>query len=705
MRVPSSRLLPLAALLGLGLVPACGPDAQPAPVTPPPPPSASVVATPPPPPGPPAKNVSLADVGLDASAMDRGADPCADFYSFACGNWIKKTEIPSDKARWSRFSEIAERNEKELRRILDEATKNASDPVAKKVGGFYGACMDEAAVEAAGTKALDPLRAIVRKVRDKKTLGAAITELHKHRVWALFDISDDQDFKDATRVIATLDQSGLGLPDRDYYVKDDEKSVGLRKKYVEHVEKMLTLSGYKPKDAKAAAADVMEIETALAKASKTRVERRDPKGLYNKIDRAGLAKTAPTFPWDAYFEGLGFPGIKDVNVTSVPFFEGLEKLLSSTKPAAWHRYLDWHIVRWTANALPKAFTDEAFQMEQALTGQATQRDRWKRCVEATDGALGELLAQPFIQKNFGKDQKEAVETMVFAIRDAFGEEVKKLDWMDEKTKEKALAKLKAMAYLIGYPPKWRSYDFDVEPKAYTKAALAARAFEMKRRLSKVGKPLDREEWQMTPPTVNAYYDPLKNHMVFPAGILRSPFYAPGASVAVNAGGIGMVVGHELTHGFDDEGSQFAGNGNLENWWEADVRGKFEAKAACVDAQYGSYESLPGVKLNGKLTLGENIADIGGIKLAFRAYRALRANAKEALVAEGFNEDQQFFLSVGQTWCSKAKDEWARMAAQVDPHSPPRFRVNGSLSDTPEFAKAFSCARGTAMNPDKACVVW
>ena len=695
-RVALSSVLLLAA--------ACGPS-QPEPKPPVAAPSASASAAPTPPP-PAARKVTLAAVGLDADAMDKSVDPCADFYGFACGGWIKKTEIPADKPRYSRgFSEIQKRNEQDLREVLEAARKSPATDADKKLGAFYGACMNEEAVDKAGTTGLEKLRGIVRGVRDRKSLTIAIADLHKARVFALFDVSDDQDFKDATRVIATIDQNGLGLPDRDYYTKDDAKSKELVAAYTAHVERMLTLGGHAKKDAARAAARIVALETRLAKAQKTRVERRDPKSLYNKIDRDGLKQKAPSFDWDLYFSVLGFDALKDVNVTSLAYLDEIERSVKTEKPEVWREYLELHLLRGLAASLPKAFVDESFELERALTGQAKQRDRWKRCVDATDAAMGELLAQSFVERRFGKDQKELVETMVFAIRDAFGDEVRRLDWMDAKTQERAQAKLKAMAYLIGFPSKWRSYDFAVDPMAYTSSSIASREHETKRRLTKVGKPLDREEWQMTPPTVNAYYDPLKNHMVFPAGILQPPFYGKQQSLAVNAGGIGMVVGHELTHGFDDEGSQFAGNGNLENWWEPEVKGRFEKKAACVDEQYSSYEALPGVKLNGKLTLGENIADIGGIKLAYRAYRKLRAAATEVDVADGYTEDQQFFLAVGQSWCFKAKEEWTRMAVSVDPHSPPKFRVNGALSDTPEFAAAFSCKKGAPMSPANACVVW
>jgi putative endopeptidase len=657
--------------------------------------------------GPPAVATTLANVGLDASAIDRTADPCKDFYQYACGGWLAKTEIPADEARWVRsFNEIDKHNETELKRILEQAAKaKTPEPLTKKIGDYYGACMDEPAVEAAGAKPIADLLAKAKKVKDAKTIGALVTELHARRIFPIFDISGDQDFGDATKIIAQLDQAGLGLPDRDYYVKEDDKSKAIRAEYVAHVERMMKLAGYPEKDAKQAAADAMNVETELAKVSKTRVERRDPKGLYNKINRDGIAKTTPAFPWDDYFKGLGIAEAKEVNVTSVPFFEGVNKLLGSIKAPAWQNYLAWQVVHSTAGLLSKSFVDEAFKLQAMLTGQKEIRPRWKRCVDATDGALGELVAQPFIQANFAGESKKAAEEMVQQISAAFARGVDKLDWMDAKTKARAQEKRKMMAYLIGYPSKWRSYDFPVDPKAYAQNALASGAFEQKRRLSKIGKPLDREEWQMSPPTVNAYYDPQKNHMVFPAGILQPPFYSVKAGVAVNLGAIGMVVGHELTHGFDDQGAQFAGNGNLENWWEPQVGAQFKAKTGCVDDQFSRYEPLPGLKLNGKLTLGENIADLGGIKLAFSAYREMRKNAAETYVADGFSEDQQFFLSLAQSWCGKSRDELTRLRVQVDPHSPPRFRVIGPASNLSEFAEAFSCSPGTPMRPTKVCTVW
>jgi putative endopeptidase len=683
---------------------ACEPEAIPPPVTPTPPPvpTAEVPA------GPRVVDATLESVGLDASALDRSVQPCQDFYQFACGGWMEKTQIPADKPLWARaFSVIAQHNEAAIHQILEDAAagKGGDDPVMKKIGAYYGACMDETAIEEAKTKPLEPLFKLVKKVKDEKTLAAAITALHARQIWVLWDVSDTQDAKDATKVVAEIDQRGLGMPDRDYYLKDDDKSKEIRQHYVEHVEKTMRLAGLSAKEAKTAAGDVMRIETELAKGSKTRVERRDPKAMYNRLDRDGVGKAAPRMLWDDYYKGLGFNGIREINVTAPRFLEAVNTLFGAEKPAAWRNYLSWHVVRSLTAALPKAFVEEGFAFESSLTGQKEQRVRWKRCVEATSGALGELVAQPYLKGNFSPESKEATERYVHEVAQAFGHEVDKLDWMDAVTKERAAEKLKAMAYLIGYPKAWKVYDFEVKPKSYLDNLLAAHGWDLRFHLDKVGKPVDREEWHMTPPTVNAYYSAQMNHMVFPAGILQPPFFNPKASIAVNLGGMGMVVGHELTHGFDDAGSQFDAKGNLVNWWTDQDNARFKEKTQCVADQYGGYEPLPGVKLNGKLTLGENIADGGGVKLAFHAYRAMRKDAPEVVKAGGFTEDQQFFLGVGQAWCSKLSDEVARLRAQTDPHSPPRFRVNGSLSNLPEFAAAFSCEEGTPMRRQNACTVW
>jgi len=652
------------------------------------------------------EETTLNKVGLDQTAMDTKANPCQDFYQYACGGWVARTKIPADRTRWMRsFSEIYKRNEQALKTILETASsKKQTNPIMDKIGRFYKACMDEKVVEQAGLKPLKPLLKAIRRVRSRSSLAKAIMLLHEHRIWALFDIGATQDFKDATKMIVGLDQNGLGLPDRGYYIRKGAKADAIRKKYVQHVAAMLKLSGLSQRAATRGAKAVMKIETQIATISKTRVQRRDPKGIYNKVDRVGLKKLMPSFSWASYFKALGYPHLTQITVTSVPFFKGIEKLLHQTKANQWRVYLLWQLLHRMANALPKAFVQEHFKLVQALTGQKVQRARWKRCVSMTDGALGELLAQPYVQQHFTVQARQNARHLIMAISDAFAQRLTELAWMDQATKKSAAIKLHKMAYLIGFPSKWRHYDYAITG-TFAANVLAAKASDLQWKLGQVGKPVDRTLWEMTPPTVNAYYEPTKNQMVFPAGILQPPFYDPKAAVAVNLGGMGMVVGHELTHGFDDQGSQFNADGTLANWWTANVSKKFKVRTGCIVHEFGTYQAVPGVKLNGKLTAGENIADLGGVTLAFRAYRALRAKAAKHLRANGFNEDQMFFLAVAQVWCSKVRPAMARLRARTDPHSPPRWRVNGTLRNVPAFAKAFSCHKGTFMNPNKICQVW
>ncbi len=691
-----------ASLAGLG---GCGANAPPPVLVKPAPPPELVQAAASPP--KPIVTTTLQSVGLDPLAMDRGQDACGDFYQYACGNWLKSVQIPADEPAWSRsFNEIQKRNELALKRILEDAAKSgATDPITQKLGAFFGACMDEAAADKAGAQPIRNLLAKASGVNSANSLATVVTELHAAGIFPLFDVSPTQDADDATRWIANLDQNGLGLPDRDYYLREDESSQKLRATYRDHVARMLELAGTPKARAASAAADVLALETALAKISKTKVERRDPKGMFNRLNRAGVEKLLPAFDWTGYWKGLGFAGTQDIAVTAPTYFAGLQALILHTKPAVWQSYLSWHVVRSTAKLLSKPFVDESFRMQQALTGQPELPSRWRRCVHATDDALGDLLAQPYVKDLFPGASKQSAQGMDASISGAMAEDLGKLDWMDEPTRARAREKLGSLAYLIGYPSKWKAYDFPIDAKSYAQNSLRSRNFELKRDLTKVGKPVDREEWQMTAPTVNAYYDPQRNQMVFPAGILQPPFYGIDQALAVNAGAIGMVVGHELTHGFDDEGSQFDAKGNLSSWWTPAANEKFKAKISCVDKQYSAYEALPGLHVNGALTLGENIADNGGLKLAFEAYRALRANAKEAVVADGFTEDQQFFLAFAQGWCAAYRPDFERMVVQTNPHSPPRFRVRGPLTNMPQFAAAFSCKEGTPMHPKNPCAVW
>jgi putative endopeptidase len=647
-------------------------------------------------------SVTLADVGLDGTALDRSVDPCSDFYRFACGGWLDRTAIPGDEPAWSRsFDEVEQRIQRALHETLEAARK---DP-ASRIGAYYGACLDEAAAEKVGLTPLQPLLGEIDALTDLRALPGVLAKLHLAGSDALFDLSPTQDAKDATRVIANLDQGGLGLPDRDDYLRDDARSQEVRVAYLGHVQRVLTLAGLAEPAAKSAAREILALETALATVSKTRVERRDPQAMVHLLTRQALGQRAPHLDWEAYLGALQLAGVRDLNVTSPAYFAGMDATLASAALPTLRLYLRWHLLRAFLPALPKAFVDEGFRMTQVLTGQAEPKPRWRRCVESTDHALGEALGADFVQHHFAGNSKTEAQRMVTAIGEAFATAVGQLPWMDATTRDKALDKRGRMAWLIGFPDRWRTYDFAVQPGQYAANVLAARGVEARRQLAKIGRPVDRGEWYMSPPTVNAYYDPQMNQMVFPAGILQAPFFDAKHGVAVNLGGIGMVIGHELTHGFDDEGSQFDGHGNLRNWWSPKVAKAFAARTGCVTAQYDGFEVAPGVRVNGQLTLGENLADLGGVKLAFAAYRALRQGAVQRQRADGFGEDQQFFLAHAQLWCSKARPEYERLLVQTNPHAPARFRVNGPLADFPAFAEAFQCKPGAPMRPAKPCSVW
>ncbi len=649
---------------------------------------------------------------VDPSLLDTSVDPCVDFYQFACGGWLAKTEIPADRPTWSRgFMEIRERNQTLLRAILEEnaagKAPSEEDPYAKKLGDYYATCMDEAKAETASLATLKGVLARIDTVKDPKSLARVTAALQAAGADPLFDFASMQDFADATQQIGAADQGGLGLPDRDYYLKDDDRSKEIRGLYLEHVEKMLALSGMSPKQAKAGAKTVLDLETRLAKTSQTRTERREPKNVYHRLERKGLVELAPKFPWDEYFTALGAPDVQAINVVAPQFFEqGLNPLVAKPNYADLRVYLRWHAIHAAAPTLGKAFVDEDFRFRSAaLTGEKQQLPRWKRCVDATDHAMGQALARPFVAKHFGGDSKAIAQDLIHGIEAAFGANLERLEWMDEPTRKAAYEKLHSLKNKIGYPDAWRNYDaLEVDRSSYLANAMRAAEFETRRDLNKIGRPVDPNEWYMSPPTVNAYYDPSNNEMAFPAGILQAPFFAAPANTAINHGGIGMVMGHELTHGFDDQGRKFDGEGNLREWWTPQVNDAFNAKAQCVVDQYAGYK-VGDLNLNGQLTLGENIADIGGMKIAYQAMKRARQGMPSRVEGVPFSAEQQFILSYAQTWCTARRPEYARMLVTVDPHSPPEFRVNGVMVNLPEFAEAFSCKVGQPMAPEARCVVW
>ena len=698
--------------LALIVLAACGGDKKtPQPPPPPPPvaeptpgpPPTRLVEEEPPPSGPtkPVKNSTLAAIGLDPDAIDRKADPCDDFYQFACGNWVAKTQIPADKPMAMRsFIAIEDRNLDYMHDILEKARQNAGkDQLLQKVGAFYGSCMDEATIEKVGVKPIQPTLAAIKQIKDTKTLTAAIAKLQAAGANALFVLGPTEDALDATKMILAIDQGGIGLPDRDYYLVDNDQHKALRAAYEEYVAALLVEAGHKPDAAKKEASEVLALETEIAKVSKDKVARRDPKGTYNKIDRDGVKKAMSHFEWDSFWKTVGLAKVKDITVTSPEFLAGVDALLVKTKPDVWRNYLTAVALDDAAPMLTKKLEDLRFKFSSKLTGQTEQTPRWKRCIQATDKGLGDLLGQLFVRDRFPAASRTAAEEYVRAISAAMKANLDALAWMDAGTKAKSHEKLNAMVYQIGYPKKWRAYTFKIAPKTWAANAMAARRAETQRLLAKIGKPVDREDWWISAPTVNAFYSPNQNKMVFPAGILQPPFYSVDFAVPVNLGAMGMVVGHELTHGFDDQGAQFDAQGNMKNWWQPETEKLFKQRTQCVVDQYSKYG------LNGANTVGENVADIGGMKLALAAYRSLRASAPETVVADGFTEDQQFFLAYGQVWCAKLRPEFEKMLITVDVHSPPRWRINGGVSATPDFAKAFRCKAGAKMRPANQCVVW
>jgi putative endopeptidase len=645
-----------------------------------------------------------------AEAMDRSADPCTDFYQFACGSWVKANPVPPDQSSWGRFNELAERNRETLKEILEKAAGGGAGrtPDEQKIGDFYGSCMDEAAVNKLGVGAIRPELDRVAALSSKDGLPDLIAGLHDVGVGGvLFNFGSDQDFKDPKSVIASFDQGGLGLPERDYYFKDDPKSVKLREEYVAHVQRMLQLLGEAPAAAAADAKAVMEIETALAKVSLGKVARRDPKNLDHKMTVKELESLDPSFAWERYIEGRQAPPVESLNVAVPDFVKGMEEEIKSVGLDRWKAYLRWHVVNDAAPLLSAPFVDEDFAFyERTLKGAREQKARWKRCAQLTDDLLGEALGRKYVEETFGAEGKARMTRMVTALEKALGEDIEELPWMTEATRTRALGKLEAIANKIGYPDKWRDYSsVEIARDDLMGNVRRAAAFEQKRQLDKIGKPLDRGEWFMTPPTVNAYYNPQMNDINFPAGVLQPPFFDRQMDDAVNFGAIGSGIGHEMTHGFDDQGRQFAADGSLSDWWtEADAK-EFDKRAACIADQYGGYTAVDDVKLNGKLTLGENIADSGGARIAYMALMQTLSDAAKAEEIDGLTPQQRFFVGWGQIWCSNITPERARLLAQVDPHSPGRYRANGVVSNMPEFREAFACKADAPMVRHDACRVW
>ena len=657
---------------------------------------------------PAAAPASSSPLHFDVNLLDRSVNPCQDFYQYSCGTWMKDNPIPADQSRWGRFSELEERNRDVLHEILEAAAKPdpKRDADTQRIGDYYAACMDVAAIDAKGLAPLQPELNRIRDLQDKGQLAAEVAHLHRTGMSALFEFGSGQDFKNSSEVIAQADQGGIGLPDRDYYLKDDQQSKDIRQKYLAHVQRMLELAGEPADKAKADAATVMRIETDLAKGSLDRVSRRDPEKVYHRMNKQELSTLDPDFRWAEYFTDSGAPSFQEINVAWPDFFKSLNATIDSTSLDDWKTYLRWHLLHSEAPLLPTAFVDENFSFYgKTLTGATELRPRWKRCVDFTDNELGDALGKKFVEKTFGTQGKQRTLQMVGAIEKAMGQDLQQITWMTPATKQQAEIKLKAVTNKIGYPDKWKDYS-SVQIKRDDPIGNGMRAdqFEFERQLMKIGKPVDRTEWSMTPPTVNAYYDPLMNNINFPAGILQPPFYDNTMDDAVNYGAIGMVIGHELTHAFDDQGRQFDAKGNLRDWWTPADAKAFEERTACLVQEYSSFTPVDDAHLNGKLTLGENTADNGGARIALMALMNTLAGHEQKKI-DGFTPQQRFFLAFGQIWCENQRPESLRLRVQTDPHSPARFRVNGVVRNMPEFQKAFSCQAGQPMVAANACRVW
>jgi putative endopeptidase len=643
---------------------------------------------------------------LDVTSMDRSVDPCVDFFQYSCGGWIKNNPIPPDQSSWAVYSKMEDENRERLKGILEEAAvpDAGRNAVTQKIGDYYASCMDEKAIEAKGAEPLKPELERIENLKSKKDLADIVAAMIDDDV--LFDFGSIQDYRDANQVIAEADQGGLGLPDRDYYTKEDAKSEELRKAYLAHVQKMFELLGDKPDTAAAEAHNVMKIETALAKGSLTRVERRDPKALDHKMTDGEFEKIAPEFRWQVYFTKVGIPSLSSLNVAAPGFFKALNEELAKESLPDWKVYLRWHLVNADASHLSAAFVNEDFAFYgKTLRGQEQLQPRWKRCTEAVDGYLGEALGQAYVAKYFPPEAKEQALKMVKEIQAAMEHDIKSLPWMSPATKEQALVKLHAMANKIGYPDKWRDYSkLEIVRGDELGNVERARAFEFNRQLAKIGKPVDRGEWGMTPPTVNAYYDPQMNDINFPAGILQPPAFDPNSDAAPNYGDTGGTIGHELTHGFDDEGRQFDAQGNLRDWWTPEDAKEFQERADCISNQYSNYTIIDDIKINGKLTLGEDVADLGGLMLAYMAWKEDTMGQKLEPI-DDLTPDQRFFVGYGQSWCGQVRDETKRLRATVDPHSPEKYRTNGVVSNMPQFQEAFHCKSDAPMVNKNRCRVW
>ncbi len=650
--------------------------------------------------------------GFDPARMNKSVAACDDFYEYANGSYLKTMEIPAAFSSWGSFNILAENNRETLHQILEASAKNTSAAKGsneQKVGDFYASCMNESKREAEGMKPLVPELARINRIKTLKDMQQQVAYMHRHGISTLFRFGGRPDLKNSSMVIGYAGQGGLTLPNRDYYTKTDEKSVKLRDEFVAYMTRMFQLVGDDADTASKNARTVLAVQTRLAENSRTPVELRDVTKQYHMMSPAQLSELTPNFSWADYRKGIGAPATGDVNVAHPEFFQAVNKMLTEVSVADWKTYLRWHLINDAAPGLSSKFETENFNFfGKTLSGRKEQYPLWRRCVAAADTNLGEALGPVYVSKAFTPESKARMQTMVGNIIAAFRERLSKLDWMSEATRKQAVAKLDAFQQKIGYPDKWRDYStLKVSRDSYLANLMRASDFEEERSLSKIGKPVDRTEWGMTPPTVNAYNNSLMNEIVFPAGILQAPFFNPAADDAINYGAIGAVIGHEITHGYDDSGSNFDLHGELRNWWTDADKKSFDERASCVVNQFSSYEVEKGLNMTGKLVSGESIADLGGLTVAYDAYQKSLQGKPRPSEVDGLTPEQRFFLGWAQVWAQKYTPEAMRLQAQSDPHPISRFRVNGPLSNLPQFASAYQCKEGDAMVRPVAdrCVIW
>lgn len=647
--------------------------------------------------------------GFDTSRMDTSADACNDFFQFANGTWLRTTEIPASESRWGSFNILANNNNSMLREILENAakTKSPKGSDAQLIGDFYGSCMDEAAIDKAGLKPVDPFLREIDKVKTINDVEKEIAVLHNSGLPAVFGFGAGPDLKNSNNVIANAGQGGLTLPNRDYYTGDDAKSVEVRAKFVEYMTNIFKLIGEKPDVAAANAKTVLDIQTRLALASLTPVERRNPDNNYNKITLTAAQEMMPNFSWSSYLAERSVPAFTEFNIAPPKFFAEVNTMLKDVSVESWKTYLRWMVMNSAAPALAKPYADENFNFfGKYLRGQKEQQPRWKTCVQAVDNNLGEALGMEFAKKAFTPAAKARMNELIDNLMAALKDRIAGLEWMSPETKVQAQAKLSTFKRKIGYPDVLRGYKgLTVDRESYAINNLRSNQFQVRRNFEDLGKPRDKTRWGFSPPTVNASYNSTNNDITFPAGILQPPFFNFEADDAINYGAIGGVIGHEITHGFDDSGSRFDADGNLKMWWTPEDRKKFDERAACVIKQFDSYEVQPGLNINGKLTLGENIGDFAGLTVSYDALMRSFAGKPRPANIDGFTPEQRFFLGWAQVWAAKSTAEAERAQVKGDPHSAARWRVNGPLSNMPQFAKAFGCKEGQAMVRKDACAIW